>query len=101
MAGIKEFKRVSGATEEVAKLQTRLYEFFTQFTDNPLLNGVLLKNIELTTSNVNVNHTLGRECQGWIVINKNANADIWQTDASKSIITLRATAAVKVDLWVF
>lgn len=101
MSGIKEFKRVAGATEEVAKLQTRLNEFFTQFIDNPLLNGVLLKQIELDTTAVNVDHKLGRECQGWIIINKNADANVWQTGATKSAITLKANVGVVVDLWVF
>jgi hypothetical protein len=101
MAGLKEFKRVAGATEEVAKLQARLYEFFTQFIDNPLLNGVQLTKIELGTTAVNVDHKLGRECQGWIITNKNANADVWQTDSSKSSIVLQASANVVVDLWVF
>lgn len=103
MAGIKDFKKVAGATGDVAALQQRLYEFFTQFLNNPLLNGVLLTGVELSSTATQVPHTLGREPQGWIIVNKTANANVWQssTDLSKSFLTLTASGAVKVDLWVF
>lgn len=102
MAGIKEFKRVAGATEEVAALQVRLNEFFAQFINNPLLDGLLIKDVVLTASAPKlVQHKLGRELQGWIIVNQNANAVIWQSDSSKSSIELTTSADVTVSLWVF
>lgn len=103
MAGIKDFKKVAGADADVAKLQQRLEEFFAQFITNPLLDGVLLKQVKLSSSATQVSHNLGREPQGWLVVNKNANADVWQssTNLPKSFIALTATADVTIDLWVF
>lgn len=103
MAGIKSFNKVAGATGDVAALQQRLFEFFAQFFNNPLLDGVLLKQVQLGSTATQVPHTLGREPQGWIIVNKTANADVWQsgTTLSKSFITLQASTTVTVDLWVF
>jgi hypothetical protein len=102
MAGIKEFKRVAGVeSQEVAGLQTRLLEFFAQFTNNPLLDGVLLTNISLSSTAKTVEHKLGRPHQGWIITKIDANANVWETESSKSFIKLTATTNVVVDLWVF
>ena len=77
--------------------------FFTQFLNNPLLNGVLLTGVELGSTATQVPHSLGREPQGWIIVNKNADANVWQSskDLSKAFVTLQASADVTVDLWVF
>lgn len=101
MAGIRDFKKVAGADEDVAKLQDRLQEFFAQFIGNPLLNGVLLTNVSLSSTATNVEHKLGRPHLGWIIVRKDANADIWESDTTKSFVKLTADANVTVDLWVF
>lgn len=107
MAGIKDFKRVAGANAEVAELQKRLLEFFTQFVGCPLLDGVLLDGIELENgASKLVEHKLNRPHQGWLIISKDANCDIWETESSKSFIKLNASVVapatkVTVALWVF
>lgn len=110
MAGIKDFKKVAGigATEtvagaDVAKLQERLQEFFVPLVANPLLDGVLLNDVALTASATRVEHKLRRKPLGWIVVNKSANADVWQSanDLSTAFLTLQASGTVTVSLWIF
>lgn len=49
-----------------------------------------------------INHGLNRTPQGWIVTDKNGNANIWRPVAwNASTITLRANVDVKASLWVF
>jgi hypothetical protein len=101
--GIKDFKKVAGATEEVAKLQERLQEFFVPLTTSAIIDGILLRNIVLSTSVTQVEHRLNRVAQGWIVVRKNANVDVWQPSANlpNVFVELQATGNVTVDLWVF
>lgn len=102
MAGIRDFKKVAGAEDDVAVLQDRLQEFFAQFIGNPLLNGVLLTNVSLPAATATrVEHKLGRPHIGWIVVKKNANSDIWESQDTKSFVKLTAEADVVVDLWIF
>jgi len=103
VAGIKDFKKVSGVEDDVAKLQERLQEFFVPLVSNPMLDGNLLQNVALTTSEKKVEHGLGRAPIGWIVVKQSANAVIWQpnSDLSGVFLNLQASAAVTVSLWVF
>lgn len=45
---------------------------------NQILEGNIVEQLILT-SNTEVNHGLGREVTGWFVVNKDANADVWQS----------------------
>jgi hypothetical protein len=103
MSGLRDFKKVAGGDENFSKLQERLQEFFAPLMINPTLNGTLLTNVVLTTGVTNVNHRLGRPPQGWIVVRKNSNADIWEPTQNfpKSFIELQASAPVTISLWVF
>lgn len=103
MAGLKDFKKVSGADDEVAKLQERLQEFFVPLVNNPMLDGVLLKNVQLTTTATDVPHNLRREPIGWTIVRQNANATIWEqtTNLPTAFLKLQSSAAVTVSIWVF
>lgn len=102
MSGLRDFKKVAG-TPEVSKLQERLQEFFKPLVDNPLLDGLLLGEIEIATTPTLVEHKLRRAPLGWIIVSKNANADVWQTTQTLQAahLTLQASAPVTVTLWVF
>ena len=61
-----------------------------------------VKAVVLTTGVVNlVPHQLGRKPVGWLVIDKNAQADVWRdatVATSQDKIPLRSSANVTVDL---
>lgn len=86
------------------------------FTDinrllTPLLNaeitkGVLVKDIVLTTGVDNVvNHELGESPQGFILVDKNANQDVWKSSTSNPFparnLLLRSSGTVTISLWIF
>jgi hypothetical protein len=62
---------------------------------------VTVLNVLLTTATTLVPHQLGKKPIGWIIINKNAQADVWcdttQTTTADRI-PLRASATVTVDI---
>jgi hypothetical protein len=103
VAGMKDFKKVSGASADVAKLQERLQEFFAQFATNPLLNGVLLIGQQIGTTATRISHGLGRPYQGYIIVDQDASATVWtaSSDLKGAYITLQASAPVTASLWVF
>jgi hypothetical protein len=106
MPGVRAFKKVANASEDTQKLQERLDEYFAPITSSAIIDGVLLKNVELTAGVVTeVSHKLGRELLGWIVVRRRANAQVWDTQDSNTFksrtLWLNTSATVFVDLWVF
>lgn len=103
MSSIRDFKKVAGLTAEVANLQERLQEFFQPIVSCPLLDGVLVTNVALNTTPTKVEHKLRRAPLGYIIVRQNANSVVYESskDLPTSFITLTASAAVTVDLWVF
>lgn len=87
--------------ESAARLMVYLKEWAAQITDVPLLDGVLLEDIDVSTTATWFTHGLGRTPRGWIVVKKEATVDIWQTGSSTSRIQLDADASATVSIWVF
>lgn len=87
-----------------ARRQDRVEELLRLLAGNPLLDGVLIENIELDSATVNhVLHQLGREPRGWIIVRKNAyalDAEITATTDDKKL-AIEVTKDVTVSMWVF
>lgn len=103
---IETFKKHSSENQDLNKVQSNIEQFVKQFSLNPLLDGVLVKNIALTSSTTNVvSHKLGRKPIGFLVVRKRANSVVWdeQDDNKKpeSTLLLNCSANVTIDLWVF
>jgi len=106
VARIRAFKKTNFQENEPAKLQSNLEIFFKPLLNSEIIDGILLKDVILTTGSVNkVEHKLGRKLLGWMVIGKNANATVWDSQATNttldSTIDLNSSANVTVNLWVF
>jgi hypothetical protein len=105
MTKLRDLKKLDSELQEVVKLQEYVGRCISAIISSQVLDGTLLQNVSLKSGLNEVAHKLGRKPQGWIIVRKRANANIWdeQDSNSKSKLTLRlqASAAVKVDLWVF
>lgn len=104
MSTIKPFKQVAGVpSEEIVDLQKRLQEFFVPIIANPMLDGSLLTGVKVDTSPTKIEHKLRREILGWIVVRNNTNCTVWEPSRqlTAAFLTLQASAATTVDLWVF
>jgi hypothetical protein len=70
----------------------------------PLVNGVHLTDVALTTAGEQVPHGLGRAWIGYIVTRSSSGAAVFdqgaQRDATK-YVSLQSASNVVVDLWVF
>jgi hypothetical protein len=83
--------------------QAAINDQFSQVSQIPFINGVRLSSISLTNGVANtVDTSLGRKASGYMIILKDANADVWNDSIeSDSQITLWCSADVTIDLWVF
>jgi hypothetical protein len=78
----------------------------SQIQGSPFVNGsFVVVTLSAAGSDNLINHGLDRNIQGWVVVNKNANADVWESSTvnnfpSKQII-LKASATVTVKLYFF
>lgn len=97
---VSDLQRVQWKDKEVLTLQKNIYEFVNQFKNTELLTGVAFKNLAVNTT-LTITHGLNREPLGFIVTNKNANANIWATLMDKNFIYLISSASVEIDIWVY
>lgn len=65
--------------------------------------GVLLEGVSLTTTATPINHKLGAAPAGWLVLRYRgaSAASVVETASDTRTLTLLASAAVSVDLWVW
>ena len=71
----------------------------------PLNNSVHLKNVSLAIGSNTINHTLGRELIGWLIVRQRAGANIYDTQDTNALpdktLVLVSDATATVDLIVF
>ena len=95
------FKKMNIETK-INKLQENISLKFDQFDAMPFAKGNYLESVAISTSDTSVNHGLGVTPIGFIILDKNANATVWRSGTSTDkVLTLRASASVTINLWVF
>ncbi len=87
------------------QLQTRWASMINPVLSSPIVNGLQLDNIALLTGDNVINHRLGRKPQGYIVVRKNAQAGIFDTQDTNQMpqltLNLTSDADVTVSLWIY
>jgi len=84
-----------------SRFQDNLTEFTNQLTDCPFLKGNLLENVSIAITNTQIPHKLGYIPSGFFITTKNATGDVYQVSSDVNYITLKASSATVVSLWVF
>lgn len=89
----------------VNQIQNNIISNLNQIIRDPKTNGVYLNEVALVTGDNIINHTLGRDLQGWILVRVRSLATICDhqdinPNPSKTLI-LEASTNVVVDLFVF
>lgn len=97
----RSFKKLGQKDYLASKLQDNSEQFNNQFRAVPFLNGVRLTDIVVTTSTISVEHKLGREPLGYLILKQNADARVWYTSINELFLVLDSSATVTIDLWVF
>jgi hypothetical protein len=105
---IPELETQQTGNQDVELLQQNVKKWVKPVEDCPLLDGQLLDRVFFVgAGEVVINHGLGRQIRGWIVVDKLGSAggppfeSIERTAWDDKTLTLDATGTCCVLLWVF
>tara|TARA_Y100001951_G_C11193833_1_gene213110 strand:+ start:299 stop:622 length:324 start_codon:yes stop_codon:yes gene_type:complete len=107
MAGIKAFvKQIDPQNSNITQTQSNVNTALKQIANSAIIDGVLIKNIDLGTADTIVNHKLGREPLGWIVVRKNEAGEVYESSTvnknrDKFLILRGSTATTDTNFWIF
>jgi hypothetical protein len=107
MAGIKSFvKQIDPQNQSVTQTQSNVNTALKQIANSAIIDGVLIKGVNVGTADTIVNHKLGREPLGWIVIKKNEAGEIYESSTvnknrDKFLILKGSTATTDTNFWIF
>lgn len=101
----KSFRKVVGQDRELNQVQSNVAQAVSEFIKSPLLDGRLIEDLSLTTSSTRIEHKLGRVPRGYLIVKRNANAQVYDTLSSEGspelFLPLTASGNVTVSLWIF
>lgn len=97
---LKAFKTIQDVEYLLSKLQGHIVEFTNQLTMNPFLSGTIVEST-IGVTDTTLSHGLKAEPTGWIILDKDANSNIWKVSQNSKEIVLKASASVTCKVWVF
>lgn len=103
MSKVEKIEPLQFINPDMQKLFDSVDRYSEQFTLADFLVGTKLSNKNLTTTATTYNHGLGHNYTGYLVLDKNNDANIYttaSTDKSK-YINLIANKATTATIWVF
>ena len=103
---LKFFKKVNTAIKDLYQTQENVEQVLTPILNSPVIDGVLIKDIDVGTTDTIVNHKLGRTPLGWIVVKRNENAVIYESattnnNRDKFLILKASSATTDTYFWIF
>lgn len=100
---IKVFKKISQQIPELQQVINNIADFTKPLENNPLLDGRILQDVVIGTSDTNIPHKLERPWVGWFVISRTSAVVPYEGTQinTSSFITLVAASSVTVDIYVF
>ena len=107
MAGIKSFvKQIDPENQNITQTQSNVNTVVKQIANSPIIDGVLIKEVDIGTADTVVEHKLGREPLGWIVVRKNETGEVYESttsnpNRSKFLLLKGSTATTDTNLWIF
>jgi hypothetical protein len=90
---MSEYSWYSRFNNDISKLNGKI-------NNSPIVNGKLLKDIDVSDTAKSVKHQLGRVPEFVIVVLCNANVSVWTSKRDNTIVELTASGAAKVNIWV-
>lgn len=83
-------------------MQTKWSSQINPVLANAVVNGQMLKSVQLASGANTINHKLDRQMQGWFITDVNAAATIYRSQPfNTKTLTLTSSAPAVVDIWVF
>lgn len=96
------FSRVSTNDPSVFMLQSSIETAFRSLDRIPILDGQLIENVPITTSERQITHNLKRKPKGFIVVDVDSACLVHRSSESTELyIYLTGSRVATVSLWVF
>lgn len=89
------------AVKELEMLQTKWASILNPIVDAPLSQSVQLDGVVLTAGNNLINHRLGRQPQGWEIVDTTAAATIYRTSWDNLTLALNSSANTTVSIRIY
>lgn len=99
---IPPFRRVRSENRDIRLLQDATDLVLSQVINKQILDGRIVAGIDFEAAGAQfIDHKLDRAPVGFIVIDKNADVNIWSTFKDNRQITLQSNGAATVSIWIF
>jgi hypothetical protein len=101
---ISAFRRVRSKDNDLRQVQDAVGFVFLDIASKEILDGQLIKNIFINGF-LSIDHKLGRELQGYVVVMQDANVVVWDSQATNTIpaskLVLNSSGPTTISIWVF
>lgn len=107
MAGniLPKFQQTNTTNQDLNTVQFNLVRTLNPLFNTPIMGGNLLVNQPLVTGSNTINHGLGRNLNGWVIVRQRALANIFDTQDTNKMqnltLLLTSSAPVSCDIYVF
>lgn len=103
---ISSFKKIYTQDQDLQRIQQNTQVVFDGILNQTIIQGNLLPSVSLSNGvDTIIQHKLGYRFTGWIIVNKNATGDVWNSSTVNNKphqqIILQSDADLIVDLWIF
>lgn len=97
--------KVQTDDRNINQLQQNLSTALTPVLQNPIVNGIILKDVTLASGDNTINTGLGRKLQGWFLTRVNASTSVFDKQSTNTMpeltLILNSSAGALVDVYVF
>lgn len=105
MANLGKAPQLNTNDRIINQLQANIVGPLNKVLGLPILQGIILSDIDVVSGDNTINHLLGRALVGWIVILQNAAVSIYDkqssnTDTANTLI-LNSSGTATISLYVF
>lgn len=101
---IAQYRRVRCKDDDLRQVQDAVGFVFQDIMSRQVIDGQIISNVTASAA-FSVDHKLNRKPNGYLVISKDTNVNIWDSQASNPIpsstLELNSSGAATISLWVF
>lgn len=97
-------KKLLASDRVLNQVQENVAQALKPLLESSIGSGRVIDSIAIVSGTPKtVEHKLGREFKGWIVVRKNADANVWESTSSipSKTLILNADANVTISIWIF
>jgi hypothetical protein len=102
-----QFKKLFVKDDELRRVQDEIASAVSQVNNVPQLGGVILTGVAIAgaSADTTLEHGLNRVPNGFVILSKNATADVWTSGTvnprPQLTLIVKSSAAITATIWIF